>query len=265
MDVRIGCGSWADEEYVGVLYPKELPSGDRLAAYAKRFTSVEVNSSYYATPRQETTAKWVKQTPPGFLFDIKLHRAFSQSPENTAKAGKLVDLLLDGVKPLIRAKRLGVFLLMLDPRFTADNHRLEELLPVAKALRPHTLAVELRHKSWVSGRQKESTLAFFREHGLAWVIVDMPRISGASLLPPVYAVTDPGLAYLRLHGRNPDYLKAKSAAERHHYLYPSTVLRDIAKRVWQLGCEAGQVRVVANNHAEDFAPRTALALQGLLK
>ncbi len=264
MGIRIGCGSWSDDAYRELLYPPGTPAAGRLSWYAKHFDHVEVNSSYYATPRPEATAKWVKQTPEGFLFDIKLHRAFSQNPEKTAQEGKLIRLLLQGVKPLIREKKLGVFLLLLDPRFGPDKHGLEELDALTKALQPHRLAVELRHIDWVRGKQRGQTFDFFRERKLVWVTVDMPRIAGSNLFSPLYEVTNPDLAYLRLHGRNPDYLKAKTADARHAYLYPPGEIRSLARRIRTLADEAKEVRVVANNHHKDFAPRTALALERLV-
>ncbi len=262
--IRVGCGSWSDDAYVGLLSPKGTPAGRRLAEYAQRFDHVEINSSYYATPTKETTAKWVEATPPGFLFDIKLHRAFSQSPEKTAKEGKLIDYLLKGVAPLVRTKRLGAFLLVLDPRFGPERHRLKELDALTKALQPHMLAVELRDAAWIKGKQKEATLEYFREQGLVWVIVDMPRIPGAKLMPPVHEVTQPRLAYLRLHGRNKKYLEAASAAERHLYAYDTRELKQIATQIRRLAAKAKNIRVVANNHANDFAPKTAIALKKIL-
>lgn len=247
-----------------MLYPKGVAAGRRLAAYARIFNRVEVNSSYYATPRSEVVAGWSKQTPPGFTFDIKLHRAFSQSPEKAAREGDLVRYLLDGMKPLVRAKKLGVFLLVAAPSFKPGRNRLEQLDPLVEKLQPHELAVELRHRDWVSGKARRSTLDFFRERGLVWVNVDMPRIQGATLMPSRDEVTNPRLAYVRLHGRNKAWPEAKSAADRHAYDYPEREVRELAARIRTLAGKAGHVHAVANNHASDFAPKLALALQRLL-
>ena len=212
MSISVGLGSWADQEYVGILYPRGVAAANRLSAYAQVFNRVEVNSSYYATPRRDVVAGWVKQTPPGFLFDVKLHRAFSQSPEKTARESDLVRYLLAGVQPLIRAKKLGVFLLVAAPSFAPSRNRLEQLDPLLEKLKPRRLAVELRHREWVGGRNRERTLAHFRDRSLVWVSVDMPRIKASDLMPPVDEVTNPQLAYMRLHGRNQAWLGAKSAA-----------------------------------------------------
>jgi uncharacterized protein YecE (DUF72 family) len=265
MAIRIGLGSWADDEYVGVLYPEKSPAKERLKQYAEHFNHAEVNSTYYAAPRANVTAGWVAQTPPGFTFDIKLHRAISASPLQAGSDGKLVEATLAGVAPLVEAKKLGVFFLVLEPGFGPGKHRLQELDELVQRLQPHALAVELRHSGWVDETRRGDTLSYFRERGVVWIAVDMPRIKGSTIMPPLDEVTSADLAYLRLHGRNPHWLAAKSAGERHAYSYPEAELKEIVDRVRTLAAQAAEVHVVANNHASDFAPRTALALRALLK
>lgn len=265
MAISIGCGSWADAEYTGVLYPPGWPAKERLRGYAKCFGHVEVNSTYYAIPRPPVVKNWIQQTPPGFIFDLKLHRAFSQSPAKTAAAGELVKRLLEAAEPLAAAQRLGVFLLVLPPTFSPERHQLSELDGVIEKLAPHLLAVELRHSAWVTGASKAETLSYFLDRKAVWVAVDMPKIKGSTLMPVVDEVTHPQLAYLRLHGRNPNYLEAKTAEEGHRYAYAPRELTALVTRIKRLAEQAANVRVVANNHAEDFAPRTALALKQMLE
>ena len=54
-----------------------------------------------------------------------------------------------------------------------------------------------------TGRNRDSTLAFERERGLANVVVDGPQGFGTSV-PAVWEVTSPELAIVRMHGRNVD-------------------------------------------------------------
>lgn len=264
MGIRIGCGSWADADYVGLIYPRGLSSDLRLGAYAMWFNHVEVNATYYRTPSRAAVKKWVADTPSGFSFDVRLHRVFSQSPGKAAREGGLLPLYLENLKPLFEAARFGAFLLVLSPAFSPERHRLEELDRLIEKVRPHRLAIELRHAGWVRGKHRDSTLQFFRGRKVTWVAVDMPRIKDSTLMPPIDAVTDPRLGYLRLHGRNPKYLEAKSAADRHIHAYTEKELGEIVRRVRRIARHAGEVRVVANNHYSDFAPRTALRLQQLL-
>jgi uncharacterized protein YecE (DUF72 family) len=268
VSIRVGIGSWSDDAYRGVLYPPKLAAAERLRAYAQIFDHVEVNSTYYGAPKPETVKKWIAETPPGFLFDIKLHRVFSQSPASAGKPkvpGKrdLLGYTLERLEPLMAAKKLGVFLLLLTARFGPEKHSMAELDALAERLRSFPLAVELRDPAWVKGAARAATLAAFRERGLAWVAVDMPK--GKEFMPAIDEATRPDLAYLRLHGRNrAGYLEGKTAAEQHHYRYPDAELRQIAVRIRTLSAQAKNVRVVCNNHAEDFAPRAALALQKLV-
>jgi uncharacterized protein YecE (DUF72 family) len=264
MAIRIGIGSWADPEYLGLLYPKGFPPDMKLCAYAMWFDHVEVNASYYAIPRTEAVKTWVEQTPPHFLFDIRLPRAISQSPEKAGKDGRLLDILLKSMTPLIKTKKLGTFLLVMSPFFSPERHRLEELDPLIKRIRPHSLAVELRHSGWVSDKLRASTLDFFRDRKLTWVAVDMPQVKGSDIMPPVDEVTHAPLAYIRLHGRNLNWFNVKSAAERHTYFYSDRELQELAKRIRLLAGKAKDLRVVCNNHALDYAPKTAMALKEIL-
>jgi uncharacterized protein YecE (DUF72 family) len=98
---------------------------------------------------------------------------------------------------LIKAKKLGAFLLLLPSRFGPEKNRLEELDVLVEKIRPHRLAVEFRNNEWVKGRKRADTLAYFRERGISWVCVDMPKLSDPTLMPPMDEVTQPGLAYRR--------------------------------------------------------------------
>jgi uncharacterized protein YecE (DUF72 family) len=262
--ISVGIGSWTDAEYKGLLYPKGLPDNERLTTYATWFGHVEVNSTYHAFPRRAVVENWVRQTPEAFRFDVKLHRNFSAPPDDRARLDALATRFFTVMQPLIEAKKLGAFLFLLPPSFGPERGQLEVFDPVFEKFQSHRLAVELRHSGWVEGEQRQRTLDFFRARNLVWVAVDMPRIKGSTIMPPVDEVTNPALAYLRLHGRHRGWLKAKSAAERHTYEYPASELKEVATRVRTLANQAAEVHVVANNHAQDFAPKTALALQRLL-
>jgi uncharacterized protein YecE (DUF72 family) len=262
--IRIGIGSWSDPEYTGVLFPKGVKPAERLKIYAEWFDHVEINASYYRTPTRSQVEGWVAQTPADFTFDVKLHRAFSDTPEASVRGGSLVPKLLEGVRPLLDAKKLGAFFLVLPPGFSPGKSRLEELDLLVEKLQPQTLAVEVRNNGWVDASQREHTLEFFRAHKLAWIAVDMPQVKGSTIMPAIDEVTNSRLAYLRLHGRNKDWPKLKTAEERHSYEYGEEELAELAKRVRALAMKAEEVHVIANNHAQDFAPKTALALQRLL-
>ena len=217
-----------------------------LAAYARRFSHAEVNSSYYAVPKPPTVAKWVAETPPGFLFDVKLHRIFSMSPAKSAvpEPGKrdLVAATLASVEPLIAANRFGAFLLVLAPFFRPGKRKLTELDGLVERLRPHPLAVELRDRGWVTKAEREKTFAYFRERQITWVAVDMPPLEDDSLLPFLDEVTDPRLAYVRLHGRNPKLSRG-----------------EVGRGAAHLPVFSGGAEIARQEHREDRATRAGSA------
>src|SRR5205807_7739784 len=70
--IRLGTCSWADEGLVKRWYPRGVSSpAARLAYYAERFDTVEVDSPFYRLPSPETAAKWAERTPGGFVFHVK--------------------------------------------------------------------------------------------------------------------------------------------------------------------------------------------------
>ena len=64
-DYRIGTGGWG---YF------TIPGTDPLAAYAKAFDFVEVNSTFYQTPSPKTVGSWAARVPANFRFSVKCHR-----------------------------------------------------------------------------------------------------------------------------------------------------------------------------------------------
>src|SRR5947209_18664593 len=72
--VRIGCSGWMYDSWRGRLYPERAAKRRWLELYARRFDTVEVNSTFYRLARRDAVAAWVEQTPPNFLFTLKASR-----------------------------------------------------------------------------------------------------------------------------------------------------------------------------------------------
>jgi uncharacterized protein YecE (DUF72 family) len=286
--IRVGTSSWADPGFVEEWYPKDLAARDRLAWYSERFELVEVNSSFYALPQENTVRRWAQVTPGDFSFDVKLHRLLSRHaapleslpPElrdgvRTGPRGRVVlepgleramaEATLEVVKPLRDAGKLGAFLLQLSPSFSPHEHRLPELEPLLEALAPVPVAIELRHRSWVGDKRIEDTLRWYEDNGAAFVNVDMPRGDAPTIMPPVDAVTRDDLAYFRAHGRNADgYLRGKSVAERFGYVYSEDEMQELAGRVRGLADLAQDVRTLFNNNRGRDAPDSARQMREIL-
>ena len=74
----IGCPMWGYKEWVGEFFPPRTPQSEFLRLYSRRLTTVEGNTTFYATPNAETVARWRVETPSTFRFCFKIPRARNQ-------------------------------------------------------------------------------------------------------------------------------------------------------------------------------------------
>jgi uncharacterized protein YecE (DUF72 family) len=289
--IRVGTSSWADPGFVQEWYPPGLSARERLPWYARHFGAVEVNSTFYAVPDPETVRGWVAATPPDFSFDVKLHRLLSRhaaGPDSLPPAlrdevsvtqrgrvrldsrleRQLVARTLAGVAPLAESRRLGCLLLQLSPAFAPREHELDELADLIAGFAPHPVAVELRHRAWVSPARVTATLEWMSDHEAVWVGVDAPRGDQVTIMPPLDAVTRPGFAYLRAHGRTRRGCgRGRTVPERFGWNYAEAELQEIADRARSLAetvGDGGQVRLMFNNNRGRDAPVAAERMRELL-
>ncbi|MCW3013868.1 MAG: hypothetical protein JWO02_960 [Solirubrobacterales bacterium] len=164
--VRIGCSGWNYRSWRDGFYPSRLPASRWLEHYATRFDTVEVNATFYRLPSREAVARWVTQTPEGFVFTVKASRYLTH-------VRRLTDLedgihrFYERIEPLVATPKLGPLLWQLPETFHRDDDRLAGALAALPAGRH---AFEFRHPSWFT----PEVYAVLREHGAALVIGDHP-------------------------------------------------------------------------------------------
>ncbi|HEY7932696.1 MAG TPA: DUF72 domain-containing protein [Solirubrobacteraceae bacterium] len=290
--VVVGTSSWADQGFVREWYPQGLAASQRLSYYAKYFQAVEVNSSFYRVPSRSMVARWAEVTPPGFTFDVKLHRALSRhvafssslseqlrphtgtDDRGRVRLTKTLEValtreFLDAVSPLAQSGKLSSLLLQLSPSFSPVEHELAELDDLIELIAPIPLAIEFRHSDWVSPEQIKRTLAFLNERDVAFVCVDAPVARHQTIMPSdISVVTSSRLAYLRAHGRNTHgYLNGRTVAERFAYRYNDQELEQIIARARRLtaSLHQGETRVMLNNNRGRDAPDAASRIIELLE
>jgi len=168
ISLYLGCPIWAYKGWVGSFYPKGTKPADFLREYSRRLTTVEGNTTFYATPAPGTIQRWVEETPETFRFCPKLPRSISH-------AGKLVghvqeaNQFLEVMSQI--GSRLGPLFLQLPPHYSPLL--LEDLRAFLIAWPPQArLAVEVRHTGWFEALHHEALHALLSEYGAANVIID---------------------------------------------------------------------------------------------
>ena len=75
----LGTSGWSYADWEGTVYPPATPPGGRLTEYARHFATVEIDSTFYGTPRGSTVERWRRIAPAGFLFAAKFPQGFFTS------------------------------------------------------------------------------------------------------------------------------------------------------------------------------------------
>ena len=181
-------------------------------------------------------------------------------------AETMIELFLRSTSILRETGKLGAFLLQLSPAFSPRRHNLEELELLIDMLRDYQLAIEFRNRNWVIGEQFRETIEFLERHRASFVNVDAPAAEHFTIMPSnLDEITNPCLAYLRLHGRNARaYLTGKTVAARFDYDYSDDEIAEVAERSKALARTTSELHVIFNNNNLDYAPRAAARLRAAL-
>jgi uncharacterized protein YecE (DUF72 family) len=292
--VRTGTCSWTDPTLVKETdwYSKKtMTAAERLAFYARHFSLVEADSTYYRPPGEQLTRGWADRSPSGFRFNIKAYSLFTHHPtqpdtlwpdlreaikpefqeKRNAYAEHLdPDALAEAwvrfghsLRPLQAADRLGAVLLQYPTWFTPKRANRDELAALRHYLPDVALAIEFRSPRWLADDDRDRTLGVLRDHQLSLVVVDAPSVSH---LPSVVEATSTDLAVIRFHGRADDTWNKRdiSAAERFRYLYNTDELKGWLPGVRRLADQAAEVHVLMNNCYQDYGVRNAAEFGDLL-
>jgi uncharacterized protein YecE (DUF72 family) len=222
----IGTSGYNYPEWRGSFYPPKLPQAEMLPFYAQRFSTVEINYTFYRMPTEKLLAGWAQATPESFRFTLKAPRRITH------------DSKLRGVEELTGAfcrvarslgGRLATLLFQLPPTFKKDVPALEAFL--TELPDGTRAAFEFRHESWNDAAVHER----LRARDFAWVVADVDDA------PPPAPVSTAGWSYLRL--RRSSYDDAELDAWRA-----------------RIAAQPGEAYVFFKHEDEAAAPRLAAAL-----
>jgi uncharacterized protein YecE (DUF72 family) len=190
--VHVGTSGYNYPEWRGRFYPERFASAKMLGYYAERFTTVEINATFYRMPTSRVVEAWAAQVPDSFTFSLKAPRRITHDRRLKDCAEPLRGFC-DAAAAL--GSRLAVLLFQLPPNFKCDLDRLSaflELLP-----RGARAAFEFRHESWWN----DDVYARLREGNLALCVADSEQRR-----TPLVPTADFGYLRLREEGYGPDDL-----------------------------------------------------------
>jgi uncharacterized protein YecE (DUF72 family) len=234
--VYLGTAGWS----IPRLFADQFPEGDsHLARYAKRFTAVEINTSFYRLHQPSTYARWADTTPPDFRFVVKLplqitHRSRLQDVV-------VLDEFLYGVHHL--AEKLGGLLVQLPPGLAFDQHMVQPFFATLRRRYQGLVVCEPRHITWFGDIPDR-------------LMADFAVVRAAVDPAPLPAAAEPGgwqdVIYYRLHGSPRVYVSS----------YPADFLQGLAARLSD--SQAPDTWCMFNNTGSFAATANALDLARLL-
>lgn len=251
--LHLGTSSFTAKGWEGSFYPAGMKPADYLNFYSGQFDTVEVDSTYYRTPSPAMVKRWYAQTPPGFLFALKIVQTITHE-KVMQDCGEELREFLDAAS-LLREK-LGPLLFQFPyfnkQAFASGAAFFERLEPFLKKLpEGFRFAVEIRNKNWLVPR----LAGILQERKIALALIDHPWMPRPADL---FQRIDPFTAdftYIRFLGDR------KAIEEKTETWDKAIVPRDKELAEWVPVVRKAHERRIkifayANNHYAGHAPAT---------
>lgn len=187
--IHIGTSGFSYLHWKENFYPKELPTKDWLDFYSQTFSTVELNTTFYHLPLENTVKNWHSQVPKNFLFALKASRYITHQ-KKLHDSQKSLQIFYQRIKSL--KNKIGPILFQLPPSFKINKDLLLEFVTNLKP--PFSYVFEFRHDSWYV----DEIYDLLKEYDIALCITDL----NGKLSPE--EITS-HFTYIRLHGPKKAY------------------------------------------------------------
>jgi uncharacterized protein YecE (DUF72 family) len=254
--IRIGACAWTFEEWREAFYPADLPESHWLEFYARYFPTVEIDSTFYAAPAENSVRRWLDLTPAHFRFSCKLPRKITHQCKLRDCSAELTGFLR-AIEPL--TPKLHVILVQLPPSFSPKDGRTALRSFISQLPHDFRFAIEFRHLGW----HRPQIIRLLEKHRICWVWADTSPLNERNLAPFEFQPRTTDFLYVRLLG---DYItKYNREGKRVHRYGKLLWKREAALESWALKIErqlpvVRAVYIYVNNHFEGFAPESAQRL-----
>jgi uncharacterized protein YecE (DUF72 family) len=204
MRVAVGTSGYAYKEWKGHFYPDDIKPAHFLRYYGTKFSTVEINNTFYRMPTEELLASWAGQVPDGFTFVLKAAQKMTHR-KRLKECGEELQYFVRTAATL--KDKLGPTLFQLPPNLKKDLPRLQDFLTLLP--QGYRAAFEFRNASWFD----EEVTGLLRAHGAALVAAETDP-DDSELVVPFVPTADWGYLRLRRKAYGPGDLAAWAAKIR---------------------------------------------------
>ena len=253
--IHVGCTGFNYDDWkanLGGFYPAKIDKFELLDFYATQFTTCEINSTFYAFPKLETTARWNKSLPDDFVLTAKIPKSICQA-DNLSVVEQNLKSFLHVMNPL--KEKLGPLVMQLKPSFEKNPSTRDQIYDFISFF-PHSdyeLIIEFRHKSWY----EEDTYELLNEKKIGIVSSFLPYIK-----LNLFEEVKKDYFYLRLIGSHQQQIGlGKELKDRTDYMSKTA---DQLVDAYSNNKNKSSGYVFINNHFSGYAPPAARKFKELL-
>lgn len=202
---NIGCSGYYYPNWKNKFYPQGLQPKNWLEYYSSVFNTVELNGTFYRTPKLADLKKYASVTKNDFTFSVKMSNYITHTiklKDSKESISEFQDLIINGLD-----EKLSCFLFQLPPSFHYSEENLSRILD--NVPHGHKNVIELRHISWWNADVEMA----FKNARLTFCNVDYPGLKS-------HIIDTSQLFYFRFHG-NPELFKSAYTYEELLKFYKS--------------------------------------------
>jgi uncharacterized protein YecE (DUF72 family) len=189
MGTWVGTSGYNYPAWKGSFYPETISAKKMLPYYAERFSTVEINYTFYRAPTETILAGWSAATPDRFKLTLKAPKRITHDARLRDCADRLRQFLETAAT---LGDKLGAVLFQLPPNLKKDVGLLDTFLD---ALPPRLdAAFEFRHPSWFD----DEVYDVLRARNLALCVAESEKLT-----TPVTITADYAYFRLRDEGYSP--------------------------------------------------------------
>lgn len=144
MKLYVGTSGYSYKEWKGNFYPEKIKPQEMLSFYAKHFSTVEINNTFYTVPKRKVFESWKEKVSANFLSLLKAPGLITHINRLKISSKDTPDNFIE--VSLALGEKRGALLFQLPPSFKPDLKILEQFINII----PEEIkaAFEFRHKGW---------------------------------------------------------------------------------------------------------------------